>query len=164
MKKCPDCQKEVSKSAKVCPNCGKKLKKPIFLYVILGIVVVAIIGGVISTKKEQERKKDFSQNEVATYKDVDYSIVKVERTKGSNEYFQAKDGYEYVKVTLRIENKSKEKISYNALDWKMVNGDGAEASIYSITAEDDIELNSGELDAGGKIEGVIIWEQKITPK
>ena len=41
MKKCPDCQKEVSKSAKVCPNCGKKLKKPIFLYVILGIVVVA---------------------------------------------------------------------------------------------------------------------------
>ena len=93
--------------------------------------------------------------------DVKYSITKVEITKGSNEYFQAKDGYEYVKVTLRIENKSKEKISYNALDWKMVNGDGAEASIYSITAEDDVELNSGELDAGGKIEGVIIWEQKI---
>lgn len=42
----------------------------------------------------------------------------------------------------------------------MVNGDGAEASIYSITAEDDIMLQSGELDSGGTIEGVIIWEQK----
>ena len=42
----------------------------------------------------------------------------------------------------------------------MVNGDGVEASVYSITAEDDVQLNSGELDAGGKVEGVIIWEQK----
>ena len=42
----------------------------------------------------------------------------------------------------------------------MVNGDGVEASVYSVTAEDDVQLNSGELDAGGKIEGVIIWEQK----
>ena len=42
----------------------------------------------------------------------------------------------------------------------MVNGSGVEASVYSITAEDDVLLNSGELDAGGTIEGVIIWEQK----
>ena len=161
MKKCPDCQKEVSKSAKACPNCGKKLKKPIFLYVILGILIIAIIGGMTSSKKEQERKKEFSQNEVATYKDVDYSIVKVEKTQGNNEYIKPKSGYEYVKVTLKIENKSNEKISYNALDWKMVNSDGVEDAWGSITADGDITLSSGDLDAGGKVEGVLTWEQKI---
>ncbi len=161
MKICPDCKKEVSKSAKTCPNCGKKLKKPIFLYVILGIIVLAIVGGIISSKEEKQRKKDFKQNEVATYKDVEYSIVKVEKTQGTNEYFKPKDGYEYVKVTIKIENKSDEKISYNALDWAMVNSDGVEDKWGSITLDDDIALNSGDLNAGGKIEGVLVWEQKI---
>lgn len=160
MKKCPDCKKEVSKSAKICPNCGKKLKKPIFLYIILGIIVVAIIGGVMSSKDEENRKKDFSQNEIATYKNVEYSITRVERTQGNNEYIKPKEGYEYVKVTVKIENKSKDKISYNALDWKMVNNDGVEDVWGTYTADDDIMLNSGELNAGGKIEGVLVWEQK----
>lgn len=33
-------------------------------------------------------------------------------------------------------------------------------SIYSFTAEEDEDFGSGDLDAGGKTEGVIIWEQK----
>lgn len=160
MKTCPDCKKELSKSAKVCPNCGKKLKKPIFLFIILGIIVLAIIGAMISNKEEKERKKDFSQNETATYKDVEYSIIKVEKTQGSNEYVKPKEGYEYVKVTIKIVNKSKEKISYNELDWKMVNSDGVEDTFGTFTLDNDTTLNSGDLDAGGKIEGVLIWEQK----
>lgn len=164
MKTCPDCKKEVSKSAKVCPNCGKKLKKTIFLFIILGIIVIAIVGAIMSNKEENERKKDFSQGEVATYKDVDYSIVKVEKTQGSSEYIKPKDGYEYVKVTVKIENKSKEKISYNAIDWKMVNSDGVEDTWGAFTADDDITLDSGDLEAGGKIEGVLVWEQKKDDK
>ena len=134
-------------------------------WIIIGIVVIAIIGAVISQKEEEEkeanRKKDFTQNETATYKDVEYSIVKVEKTKGTNEYFQAKDGYEYVKITVKIENKSNEKISYNSIDWKLVNSDGAEDTFGAITAEDDVLLSSGNLDPQGKVEGVMIWEEKI---
>ena len=33
-------------------------------------------------------------------------------------------------------------------------------SNWNITAEDDVSLDFGELDAGGQTEGVIIWEQK----
>ena len=160
MKICPDCKKEVSKSAKSCPNCGKKLKKPIVLFIVLGIVALAIIGSIISNNEEKSRKKDFTQNEVATYKDVEYSIVKVEKTQGTSEYLKPKDGYEYIKVTIKIENKSNGKISYNALDWSMVNTDGVEDKWGSITLDDDNILNSGELNAGGKIEGVLVWEQK----
>lgn len=162
MKVCPDCQKEVSKSAKSCPNCGKKLKKPIALFIIIGIIVLGVFGTMMANKEEKERKKDFQQNEIATYKNVEYSVVKVERTQGNNEYIKPKDGNEYVKVTIKIENKSNEKISYNALDWSMVNGNGVEDKWGSVTLDGDDMLNSGDLNAGGKIEGVLVWEQKKT--
>ena len=154
---CKDCGKEVSKSAKACPNCGKKMKKPTALFVILGIIVIAIIGGIISGNKENARKKEFKQNETATYKDVNYSITNVERTNGK-EYFEAKDGKEYIVVTIKIENKSSEKISYNALDWKMVDGTGDENS-YAIWGGDaNSDLSSGDLNADGTKIGTIAFE------
>lgn len=164
MKKCKYCQTEIDKKAKVCPNCRKKqsgIGKWIVLGVILLLIVSCMAGQNEADKKEKNRKKDFTQSETATYEDVSYSITNVEKTQGNNEYFTPKDGYEYVKVTIKIENKSNEKISYNALDWQMVNADGVEDAWGTFTADDDDTLNSGELDAGGKVEGVLVWEQKI---
>ena len=159
MKKCKYCQTEIDDKAKVCPNCRKR-QSGIGKWIIIGIVAIAIIGIVMSNKEEKERKKDFSQKEIASYKDVNYSITKVEKTQGKNQYFKPKNGYEYVKVTVKIENKSNNKISYNALDWKMVNSDGVEDAWGSFTADDDVTLSSGDLEAGGKVEGVLVWEQK----
>ena len=160
MKKCKYCQTEIDKKAKICPNCHKK-QSHVVRWIILGILAIIVIAAIASGGGDKDNfKKEYKQNDIVTYKDVKYSITNVEKTKGSNKYFQAKDGYEYVKVKIKIENNSDKKISYNALNFQMVNGDGVEASVYSITAEEDIQLNSGELDAGGKIEGVIIWEQK----
>ena len=159
MKKCKYCQTEIDAKAKICPNCHKK-QSHIVRWILLGLLAIVVIGAIFGSEEDDKFQKEYKQSDAVTYKDVNYSITKVEKTKGSNKYFQAKDGYEYVKVSIKIENKSDKKISYNALDFQMVNGDGVEASVYSITAEDDVQLNSGELDAGGKIEGVIIWEQK----
>lgn len=159
MKNCKYCQTEIDEKAKVCPVCHKK-QRHIVRWILLGIVIIAIISAALGGKKEDSFQKEYNQSDVVTYKDVAYSITNVEKTKGENQFFQAKEGYEYVKVTIKIENNGDKKISYNPLDFQMVNGDGAEASIYSITAEDDIMLQSGELDSGGTIEGVIIWEQK----
>lgn len=161
MKKYKHYQNEIDEKANVCPNCNKK-QSHIFSRIILGLLAIIIIGVSAGCEdiKDSDFQKEYKQSDVVTYKDVEYSITKVEKTKGSNKYFQAKDGYEFVKVTFKVENKSDKKISYNALDFQMVNGDGVEASVYSITAENDVQLSSGELDAGGKIEGVIIWEQK----
>ncbi|MEG1345059.1 MAG: DUF4352 domain-containing protein [Bacilli bacterium] len=157
MKVCKDCGKEVSKSAKSCPNCGKKLKKPIVLFVILGIIVIAIIGAMISGKEEDSRKKEFKQNDVATYKNVDYSITKVERTIGK-EYFEAKDGKEYIVITIKIENKSDSKISYNGLDWKLEDSTGDENSYTLWGGDNDLDLNSGDLNPNGIKTGTIAFE------
>ncbi len=159
MKKCKYCQSEIDKKAKICPNCKKKQSHKL-KWILLCLFILIIIIALSSGNDDQNFKKEYSQNESVTYKNVKYSITNVEKTKGSNEYFQAKDGYEYVKVNIKIENNSDQKISFNALNFQMVNEDGVEASIYDITAEEDKLLSSGELDAGGKTEGVIIWEQK----
>lgn len=168
---CKYCKKPIDKNAKVCPFCHCKQKLPIWVIILIFVVGLGILGSIFgssdpvgSDKKEesqQERRKDFSQHEMVTYKDVNYTIVKVEKTQGTNMFLNPREGYEYVKVTLRIENNSTSKISYNALDWKMVNADGVEDGWGTITAEDDVNLSSGDLDAGGRVEGVLVWEQKI---
>jgi RNA polymerase subunit RPABC4/transcription elongation factor Spt4 len=47
--KCKDCNKEISKSAPTCPNCGAKQKKPASMgCVVLIIITVLAIGYVAS--------------------------------------------------------------------------------------------------------------------
>lgn len=61
MKNCKECGSEISKSAKVCPKCGKKQKNSIvrvFLGIfiaIVGIGVIATSGGTTPTSSEQEK-------------------------------------------------------------------------------------------------------------
>ena len=52
MKRCPVCGKEIAKTAKVCPGCGAKNKKPIYRrgWVIL-VIIIAIAGIVIGINK-----------------------------------------------------------------------------------------------------------------
>lgn len=161
MKRCKYCQEEIKEKAKICPTCGKKQSKKKWLIILGFIIMIAIIVSVNEKDSEEQMKREYNRDEVVTYKDIEYSIVKVEKTQGNNEYWKPKDGYEYVKATIKINNKSDKKISYNALDWQMVNSSGVEDAWGSITAEDDIMLSSGELDAGGVIEGTLVWEQKI---
>jgi len=44
-KVCKHCKSEIPKGAKVCPHCRKKQKKPILLFVIIGIILIGVIGG-----------------------------------------------------------------------------------------------------------------------
>lgn len=157
MKNCPSCSKEVSKSAKVCPGCGRKLKKPIFLLIFLGLIVLGIIGAIASDKEEAARQKDFNQNEVAIFKDIHYTILETERTKGK-EYFEAGDNKEYIILTIKIENKSDSKISYNALDWKMVDSTGDENSYAIWGGDNNTNLGSGDLNPNGTKSGTIAFE------
>ena len=46
MKICKDCGTEVSKSAKTCPKCGKKLKHA-GLRIVLGIIIIVIGFGML---------------------------------------------------------------------------------------------------------------------
>ena len=44
MTKCKTCGADIAKSAKVCPACGAKQKKPVVLIVIAVFIAIGIIG------------------------------------------------------------------------------------------------------------------------
>lgn len=51
---CPACKKEVAKSAKLCPHCGKKLKMGFFSKLVIGIFILIAIGIIASPSKEDK--------------------------------------------------------------------------------------------------------------
>lgn len=145
------------------------MKKGIVLVVTTIILLFGITGctedenaTVSGTNKESSKKvdakKEFQQNETAMYKNVEYTITNVERSNGS-EWDKPADGKEYVIVSIKIENKSKEKISYNPYDWKMQNSNGQEDTTCFTTIDNDTRLNSGDLVSGGIKEGTVTFEE-----
>lgn len=176
-KLCKYCKSEIPADAKVCPNCRKKQGMKLWQIILAVVVVIGIIGVVAgggsdeatsktssskkedsAAKEETEEQKEFSQDETVTFKDVDFTVTNVEKTSGS-EFDTAKEGYEYVIVFVKIENKSDEKISYNPFDWKMENSNGQEEETTFTTVDTDTALNSGDLNAGGVVEGSLAFEQ-----
>lgn len=154
-------------------------KKPIYkkwwFWVII-IVIIAAIGGSQSnnnnetttanpsnvssnvSSKENE-KTEYNQGEEAILGNGAITVTNVKRSQGG-QYSKPKAGKEYVIVSLKIENKGKEKLSYNPYYFKMQNSQGQQES-YTITMDinDDTQLNSGELIPGGSIEGTLVFEE-----
>lgn len=106
--------------------------KKILSILVCAFVLLGITGCVSDsdsssgvTDTNGNKKTSFSINETAVFEDVHYTVTNVEYSNGS-EYDTPADGKNYVIVTLKIENKSDEKISYNTYDWKMINSQGQE--------------------------------------
>lgn len=149
----------------------KSDKKPIFkkwwFWVIIVVVLVAIGGGASNknepakvgensgsnvSNQETEEKTDFAVGDVISYKGKEITVLSVERKYDSNnEFYQPKDGKEFVKISIKIENKSEEKISYNSYDWEIQDSNGDIQDIDAgLQFSVDGALNSGDLAPGGK--------------
>lgn len=84
-------------------------------------------------------------------------VTKIEKSAG-DDWNKPKDGNEYVIVHLSISNISNEIKDYNPFNFKLQNGKGNRTDQAFATINQDTVLNSGELAAGGKVEGTIIFE------
>lgn len=132
--------------------------KKVVSSILVFMLAFAMVGCSGSDKKDEEKKTEFAVGEVALIDDIEYTVTNVNKHQGDNQFLKPEDGKEFVTVTIKIENKSDKKASYNALDWKMVNSSGQE-NTYDLTATSGGELNSGDLTAGGVIEGTISFEE-----
>lgn len=153
-------------------------KKPIYkkwwFWVIIVVVLIMIAGAGASSNKDAQKVGDnessestdsgnsdskdqtFKVGDVVAIDNREVTVEKVQRN-WSSEYSKPKDGKEYVMVTVKIENKSDDKISYNSSEWKMEDSDGAIESLAFVMGNDD-SLDYGDLAAGGKKTGTIVFE------
>lgn len=111
-----------------------------------------------STETTETNEKTYGLNETAVYNDVHYTVTNVEYSNGT-QYDKPADGMNYVIVTLKIENKSDSKISYNTYDWKMINSQGQEDDGAFTIVDNDTHLSSGDLIAGGTKTGTLVYEE-----
>lgn len=111
------------------------------------------------TSSTEDEKTEYNQGEQAILGNGAITVTNVERSQGS-EYSKPKSGKEYVVVSLKIENKGKDNLSYNPFYFKMQNSQGQQED-YTITmgVNDDTQLNSGELIPGGSVEGTLVFEE-----
>lgn len=143
----------------------KKIGIVVAAIVVLGAVGSAMSGGSDTDKKDdpkqQEEKKEFyAVNETAELKNQKFTVTKVEKSSGSD-FDKPKEGKEYVIVTVSVENTSDDTISYNPFYFKMQNSQGQIESQAFTIVDSDTSLKSGDLAAGGKIEGTIAFEQPV---
>ena len=65
MSACKACGHEIAKSAKVCPQCGAKNKKPIFTKWWFWLIIVMVVGAAIGAGGETDTNSK-SENETET--------------------------------------------------------------------------------------------------
>ena len=162
----------------------KTSKKPVYKkwwFWLIIVIVLAGIGGAVNQDSNEAEKvgenntssqpennggakeqTEFKVGDVIAYDNKQITVMSVERNySASNQYAKPDSGKEYVKVNITIENKSDDKISYNALDWQIQNGDGAIENYMasgSTMAQADDSMSSGDLAKGGKKSGSIVFQ------
>lgn len=84
MTKCKSCGNDLATSAKACPNCGAKNKKPIFkkwwFWVIIVVLLIGIIGSTGDSEKETTEENTIKATEAMVETEDDVVIYSEEKT------------------------------------------------------------------------------------
>lgn len=108
---------------------------------------------------KKEEKTEFNVGDIIAFDGKELTVEKVERNWNSgNSYLKPKDGKEYVKVSVKIENKSETEMNYNVFEFKAEDSNGAAESADGQTYSLPDSLGSGDLVKGGKKSGSMIFE------
>lgn len=180
MQKCTACGVDVASTAKACPACGAKVKKPIFkkwwFWVIVVIILIGIIGGSSGGSDEPEKvgesapspsaveppqepeKTEFGIGDVVELQDITATMTKVYETSGS-QFLAPAEGNTFIVCEFEIENNSNEDIVVSSLMSfeAYVDDYSTSMSISAMTSVDTPQLD-GTVAAGKKMHGVIGYE------
>ena len=162
MTNCKTCGTEIAKSAKVCPNCGAKLKKKhpflaLLLVLVVFIGIIAAASGGDDTSKDT--KTSFSVGETATLNNVSVTMVGVTENSGSD-FNKPTDGNVYVICEFEIENNSNKEINVSSvLSFEgYCDGYTCTFSLGALIEKGNKNQLDGTVAAGKKFNGVIGYE------
>lgn len=142
----------------------KKILIGLGALIILFIVIAVVSGPSEPTKVGEEKTapaamQDFRigdriniQDRILTVKSVD------KKWKSSNQFDKPTSPNKvFIVVAVAIENTSKSEVSFNPFDFKIQDANGVQSSM-GIGGIGVDKLSSGQLAAGGKVSGSIIFE------
>lgn len=158
-------------------NAKKSEKTPVFkkwwFWVIIVIVLIGVGGaaggnkneptkvdsGTSTSEQKSEEKTDFAVGDIIAYDGKEITVVSVDRHFDTgNQFVKPESGKEFVRINVKIENKSEDKISYNTYDWELQDSDGDIQSVSGSHYIIDNGLGNGDLAAGGKKSGYLLFE------
>lgn len=176
MVKCKTCGADVAKSAKVCPSCGAKQKKP---HIVLGVVILLIglgligstfgggsngpekVGGTSSStsaSSSAEKQTVFHKGDTVKLNDINVTLIDVKESNGG-QFNKPTDGNVFVTFEFEIDNQSSKEIAVSSMMMFNAYFDDYAANL-SLTAM--VDNNKSQLDgsvaAGKKIAGVVGYE------
>lgn len=164
---------DISNITKGSSNAKKPLYTKWWFWVIIALVVLVAVGSSGSKPDSGEPKKvgessqetsgdsgsssngTFKVGDVIALRGFEVTVTNIKRN-WTAEYDKPKSGKELVKVTVKIENKTDKTAEYSPMDWKMEDSDGS-IEDYTITLGNDDQLSSGQLAAGGKKTGSLVF-------
>ena len=105
--KCNSCGKEVADTAKSCPGCGAKVKKPIYKRVWFWVIIVFVVIGLASGGSgESSESSNSSNNSTEKQEKIEYIKLDVDTLNDAleNNAASAKETYngKYVEVTGKL--------------------------------------------------------------
>lgn len=182
LKNCKTCGTEVAKSAKICPQCGAKLKKghPVLIVIIAFLVVIIAVASSGNSDEPQkvenstpaqntdisssqdtegEKKNTFTVGETAALKGVNVTLVKVTESEGSA-YNTPTEGNVFILCEFNIENNSNKEIAVSSmLSFEAYCDDYVcNYSVSALLEKDNKNQLDGTVAAGKKMNGVIGYE------
>ena len=129
------------------------------LVLAMSLLMSFAMGGCGSGENGKEEKKtSFSIGETADINGVKYTVNDVQYSEG-NDWSTPDEGKEFVIISVTIENGSEEDVSYNFLDWTMVNSQGQEDDTSFSLVDTDTNIGSGDLTPGGTKTGTVVFEE-----
>lgn len=179
-KVCKYCQSEISKKAKICPNCrkkqcgiGKTLAIVIFLFIIVGVAasgsesekgtdenpkkVTNSASNSDSSNNETnaaEQKNEFVVGDVVETSNMRISYLSASEYNPNNEFLQPQEGYVYWRFEFEFENiSSSDHTVSSMIDWSCYADDYDMKQSW--IGEDSLDA---QLSAGKKAKGAIYFE------
>ncbi|MDV0430552.1 DUF4352 domain-containing protein [Lactiplantibacillus sp. DA1] len=111
-----------------------------------------------STAKKTVANMSYKVGQTATIDHVQVTVNHV-KTATTLDDDQPKTGNQYYTVTVTLKNIGKEKISYNPFDFK-IKAAGNQTSLDEINIDENNQLDSGDLTAGGTVSGTMTGQAK----
>ena len=111
-----------------------------------------------ATAKKSATTTTYKVGETATIDHVQVTVTDVKTATTLNST-DPKTGNQYYTVTVTLKNTGKEKVTYNPFDFK-IKAAGNQTSLDEINIDENNQLDSGDLTAGGSVSGTMTGQAK----